>query len=410
MDSGAVCVPLILCLFSHLCIPSRFVGNLATPGSANLPEPAWHRNQRRQRSRARKALKLFKAAERLDNHHGSCSGFFVEMGKKWNNNKPWVPCSGCQDGSCNSWLYENRLSKVGPCCTTCGKEWLSRGSTVSWKSGAPWNRGQGAGSGQKPKPADDTKNSTDVQKAKKRIEDDIWQRAQDDPEMMRDFKASYPNSEHLKPAPAELPLHHAIRVASAEWSQAVKKRQNDLATYDRESEKLTKRKESLLEQTCNVKKLKTRMDKLIAQQEEEALHGKKPDESFLLDSSMIEGLRDNGPIMELWECVQKARADMAKLQDQLKEAIDTEKPKAKAAVTVEADDKKDEAPAAASSPAAGAMDTEAEAPSGGVTKRTCSPSPAALEEECAANRIKLLDEQLEEEAAGRQGPDTTGAG
>ena len=107
-----------------------------TPRSeGRLPEPGWHRRERRQRFTDRAVVLLAKSAGRLNQHHGSASGMppsgewqEVDDRKRGNGHKQklWVACKGCCDGSCDSWVYLVRLDAVGSICKTCGEEWPVR--------------------------------------------------------------------------------------------------------------------------------------------------------------------------------------------------------------------------------------------------------------------------------------------
>ena len=129
-------------------------------------------------------------------------------GGKW---RPYVPCKGCLDGSCNGWIFRDRLSNIGPVCTVCGEEWQTDAeqaatlASVSWKIGGGGASSKGKG-GAKKAPWATTKNDWGAQKASA-DEDKLWNDALSkgrDSQLMGYFKEKYPHSRRLK-TPAEVP-------------------------------------------------------------------------------------------------------------------------------------------------------------------------------------------------------------
>ena len=269
---------LIAFLTLGLALAGSSPAHFTTPRSLNrIAEPAWHRRERGQRSQARHLVRLAKAAERLDAHHGSCSG--LGMAPAWTaGSKPkraYLFCSAYASG-CKSWIWDDRVGAFPKC--PCGQPWSGHGKGPAKPAAAAAAGRKGRWWSKEDKP-DKWQNQLDDAKEKM-----LWELAQEagpESDEMSLFRKRYPNSKRLE-AKAEQPA----AVVAARAAQR-------LQTLEQKLQGISKRHEDALEiaKTCQAEGVKVaseiRHTKQILKEAESKVNPVvRPEETYVLGRVM----------------------------------------------------------------------------------------------------------------------------
>ena len=167
----------------------------------------------------------------------------------------------------------------------------------------------------------------------------MWVLACKYPTVMEAFRHSFPHSLKLKPAKEE-PIQKEISRLTQEWTKYENKVTSLVKQLDQQQEKARKTKEELIQAKMEANAIHKKLREAQAKADlvDKKSEGTMP--SLELRSDLLDGLRDNQPIVEMWEsfqsqqatfqaqqaAIQAQQAALAKMHAQILEAVSVHKP------------------------------------------------------------------------------------
>ena len=300
-------------------------------------------------------MALAKSVDRLDGHHGSSSGFampgqnsgrgngytgngWTQVGEGgWRKKQRGYTC--CATQGCDSWLFNDRIAKLSKhdTCESCGEPWQTTQAAQAqlWKKGSAPKRNSPAHSTDPASEVDDEGGCDPEEEA-------LWELACKHPKLMATFRRDYSHSRKLKPA-KEVPLHEEVKNVTNDWVKTKKEVDSLVAQLDVQTEKANRTREKLVAAmvASNTAEKKLKEVKAKAALNSEADNALP---QFEISSDLLDGMRDNKPVVEVWEQFHakqsgfaKFHAEMTELRAKLLALITQNKPVHTAAVSANAE-------------------------------------------------------------------------